>query len=866
MTAPHDLRVEHGGASLLGVGTATPRLSWRLPANGDGQTAYEIASNRGRVVAATDRSLLVAWPFAPLASRDRVTWRVRVRCGKEWSDWSAASEFEIGLLEPGDWRAAWIEPTEPTDRARFEPGRRPVYVLRHDFELDQPAPDARLYATAHGVYECFLNGRRVGDLELTPGFTSYDSRLQVQTYAVGDLLAAGTNRWEVLLSDGWFRGRHGNNQTADNFGDTVAFLAQLESGAMVITTGGNWRYGRGRHRTADLMAGQVDDLRVEPVRWSTPVIVEHGYTQLVSSPAPPVRAVEELRPAEIVRLDQQRQIVDFGQNVSGRVRLRHLGPSGTTVTLTHGEALDPLGDVTTAHLEPVGLPLGQVDTVTSRGVDADEFEPRHTVHGFQYVRVDGLPHHLHADDITAVVVHTDLPRTGWFSCSDERLNRLHHIADWSFRANACDIPTDCPHRERSGWTGDWQLFYPTAAFLYDVAGFTTKWLRDLAADQLDDGLVPNYAPEPRRRRAVAAQDITWYGLQGSAGWGDAIVIVPWLQYQLYGDDAILAELWPAAVKWVRFAARLAQQRRHASRVERNPTPLPHEEFLWDGGWHWGEWCEPEGTGGEPFWSADQGHVATAYLHLSTRLLSRIGTMLGHHSEAAELALLAERSLDAWRREYVRDDGSLAPDTQANHVRALAFGLVTPHERAAVAQRLVALVREAGNHLTTGFLATPHLLPVLVDAGHADAAFDLLLQDTPPSWLTMVERGATTIWEDWEGIDAAGNPHASLNHYSKGAVITFLHRYVAGIRPIEDEPAYRRFRIAPVPGGGITWARGAFESPYGRIESSWRIDGGHFVLDAVVPPGTTALVELPDGTVRMCGPGSLRATCSIADRS
>jgi alpha-L-rhamnosidase len=439
------------------------------------------------------------------------------------------------------------------------------------------------------------------------------------------------------------------------------------------------------------------------------------------------------------------------------------------------------------------------------------------------------------------------------------VDRLHEAAVWSLRDNACDVPTDCPHRERAGWTGDWQLFSPTAAFLYDVAGFSTKWLRDVAADQWPDGTIANISPSARsegREGPVAF-------LNGSAGWGDAVVMVPWELYRGYGDEEVLAELWPAMVGWLDRAERMARDQRHPDRAAARPEPAPHEQFLWDTGFHWGEWLEPGVDVGDfgAFVAADKGHVATAFFAHSAGLMSRIAAVLGRDDDADRYAGLSAQVRAAWQAEYLDADGRLVPDTQADHVRALAFELVPEVLRPAVAERLVELVRKADTHLGTGFLATPYLLPVLADAGYADVAYELLFQDSEPGWLVMVDRGASTVWERWDGVSADGVPHESLNHYSKGAVISFLHRYTAGIELVE--PAYRRFRVRPRPGGGLTSAEAAHESPYGRIESAWQLDGDRFDLRVVVPAGTEATVALPDGTTTTAGPGEHRLTCTVS---
>jgi len=884
---PTRLRVEHLWTAL-GIDTTRPRFSWWLPEGACRQFAYRIVADNGWDTGRVDRddSVLVEYDGPELRSGDRVAWQVKVWTDIGESDWSHSAVFELGLLSVDDWSAQWVAPVEV---AGFPAGARPAMLVRGEFELPEaPVVRARMYATAHGIYEVFVNGERIGDAELTPGYTEYRDRLQVQTYDITERLGPGRNAVGAIVSDGWFRGQVGLPRAHDQWGSELGFLTQVcatfDGGATAVAgTGPDWRSTRSEIESADLIAGEAVDLRTVVGGWSEagfddsgwdPVTVaDHGYENLVASPAPPVRAVGELAPVAVYEVAGG-QVFDFAQNINGWVRLRNLGPEGTAITLTHGEALASDGDVTTAHLDvdlpflPAPLPAGQVDRVVSAGRTGEGFEPRHTTHGFQYVRVEGHPHSLGVGDLTGVVVHTDMTRTGWFRCSDERINRLHEACVWSLRGNACDIPTDCPTRERAGWTGDWQIFAPTAAFLYDVAGFSTKWLRDLAVEQWASGLVANLAPSPPSESEAGPLA----GLNGSAGWGDAAVIVPWEIYRAYGDRRLLAEQWPSMVAWLSFVERSAAGARHPERAARRAEPLPHERYLWDSGFHWGEWLVPGADLKGPdefeaFRRADKADVATAYFAYSARLMSKIAAVIGRSEDEVRYRDVAERARAAWVAEFVLSDGRLHPDTQANHVRALAFELVPSAARSGAAARLVELIRAAHNHLGTGFLATPYLLPVLADTGYVDVAYELLFTDTMPSWLYMIDRGATTVWERWNGIEADGKPYESLNHYSKGAVISFLHRYVAGIRLLDSRgPAYRHFRIEPCPGSGITWAQAQHDSPYGRIESSWRFAGDTFELDVVVPPGTTAEIVLPDGSVetRTAGRHALTARASTAN--
>jgi alpha-L-rhamnosidase len=876
-------RIEHSPLGL-GIGCARPRLSWWLPEGSHHQAGYRVEATidgGGALVAevASSESVLRPWPFDALDSRARVTWRVQVLVDGEWSECSERCDFEVGLLHRSDWEGQFVG--LPGDGRSFGArGDRGAIHLRRRFTVEGAPVRARLRATALGIYELHLDGRRVGDLELTPGFTAYRSTLEAQTYDVTELLTPGEHEVVATLTDGWYRGSVGFTREEFSFGDRLALLAQLElhdadGGLTVVATDEGWEVtDHSPIVAADLMEGERVDLRrpFPPVDGWVPVepVPVAERVAIVVSPAPPTRAVASFAPDSVVRLDADRQVVSLPVNINGWLRIASggLGPVGTEIRLSHGEVLGDDGDVDMEQLDVLDFmtqqPLGpnQIDTVVSGGPGGPGFEPRHTTHGFQHVRVEGAPD-LSVDGVEGVLVHTDMRRTGWFRCSHPGLERLHEAAVLSFVDNACEIPTDCPQRERAGWTGDWQLFAPTAAFLYDVAGFTDRWLRDLAADQWPDGRVTNHVPDPVGPAGMANEVAAF--LTGASGWGDAATLVPWAMWEAYGDEGLLERQYPSMVAWVRFALGVAESRRHPTREAARPTPAAHENRIWDAGFHWGEWCEPDADGMAVFsGQEDQGHVATAYLARSLDVLARTARLLERDDEAATWSAEANAVRAAWRAEFVDDEGRVTPRTQANLCRALAFDLVDPADRAAVFDDLVTLVEDADFHVGTGFLTTPFLLPTLADEGREDVAFRLLLQETSPSWLAMIDAGATTIWENWEGV--ANDIHASLNHYSKGAVVSFLHRYVAGIRMVDGEAAYRRFEVRPVRGGGLTWAEAELDSPYGRIRSAWRLDTGRFDLAVDVPPGTAATVVLPDGTATEVGPGHHELSCEGATTS
>ncbi|MGH8954525.1 MAG: family 78 glycoside hydrolase catalytic domain [Microbacterium sp.] len=880
-TAPYDLRIDSGGDEFT-VSEGAPRLSFTVPMGAGAETGFELEAivdgeRQPSVSLAADTHLFVEWPWLPLSSGQRVRWRARATSGDTLSEWSEWATFECGLLD-ADWTAAWITPVEHDDPGY---GARPAHSLTRRFDVSGVV-SARLYSTALGVYEARINGERVGTAELSPGSTSYDRTLYAQAADVTRLLTDGANSLEIELSDGWYRGQVGAFRLPAGWGTTLAARAELhlelsDGSRQVIRTDGDWTSARSRVIRADLMDGQTTDFRADAGSAEAVIVGAVEGPPISWSPAPPIRVVETRDAVNGNHVADDTWVLDFGQNASGWLRLADLGPAGTRTVIDYGEYVGPDGDVSTAHLDSTkpGEPdvvFVQHDEVVSAG-GGEIFEPRHTVHGFQFARITRQGAPFDPASAQMQVVQTDLRRTASFESSDPDLNRLHEIADWSFRGNAVDVPTDCPTRERLAWTGDYQVFAPTAARLYDVLGFTRKWLQSVRDDQLDDGRVANFSPDGRRIKHKL--DDQFAMMTGSSGWGDAITFVPWEMYTAYGDARVLEENWDAMVRWVEWELGAARANRHHSRVERSAEPLPHEEYLWDGTFHWGEWTEPvakaeDGSRLDPiktnpmaWFMADKGEVGTAYLYRSTRILADAAAVLGRTGESAKYAAIAERVLDAWRSEFVTDDGRTVQDTQAAYVRALSFGLIPESLRATAAQRLVELIRDAGTHLGTGFLSTGDLLPVLADSGHADVAYELLFQRSAPSWMYMIDRGATTIWEDWEGIDDEGVAHESLNHYSKGAVIRFLHTHTLGLRQDADSAAWEAFTIAPLPGGGVSWAKGHLDTPQGRIRVEWRVEGDELVVEADIPAGSRATVVFPDGTTRVAESGAFTGSGGLA---
>ena len=832
------LRFEHLRESI-GIGTNTPRLSWIVQSTTQDwhQSAYEIEAFgvNGQLKGQThkvssDQSVLVPWPFDPLESRQSLSLRVRVWGGDgQVSAWSDSAVVEAGLLQRTDWTARFITPDWDEDTTRQQPSP----YLRYTFEVRSGVKSARLYITALGVYEPQLNGTVVGDHVLAPGWTSYHDRLRYQTFDVTGYLLEGQNAIGAILGDGWYRGRIGFGAGNRNrWGDRLALLAQLEiqyedGSREMIGTDESWRASTGPILSTGIYEGETYDARLEQPGWSVAGFddqkwsgvrtVEQDFGVLISPVGPPVRRIEWMDPVSVFQSPAGKTLVDFGQNLVGWLRLTiPEGDAGQTITLRHAEVLEN-GELCTRPLRHAEA----TDRYRMSGKGGETWEPHFTFHGFRYAEVDGWPGQLQAADLQAVVIHSDMERTGWFECSNSQINRLHDNTLWSMRGNFVDLPTDCPQRdERLGWTGDLQVFSPTASFLFDVSGFLQSWLADVAAEQKKlDGIVPPVVPNALGEGFAAA------------AWGDAAVVVPWVLYQRFGDAKILETQFESMHSWVDHISKVAGENR-----------------LWDSGFQFGDWLDPTAPPDNPAKArTDKNIVATAYFARSAQMVAWAAGILGLEDQKAHYQALADEVRNAFTREYVTPAGRLMSDAETAYALAIAFELLPSADQVqAAGKRLKDLVLEGGYHIRTGFVGTPLMCDALSTTGNLRAAYGLLMQRDCPSWLYPVTMGATTIWERWDSMlpDGSINPGemTSFNHYALGAVADWIHRFIGGLAPAE--PGYRRMEIHPRPGGGLTNARARHQTPYGLAESSWKIDGGTIEVDVLIPANTTAQVILP----------------------
>ncbi len=833
----------------LGVDDPRPRLSWQITGEGRDimQTAYELRvattkeglQNKNKLLwtpgrVESDRSVYVPYEGPLLQTGQRVWWMVRV-----WdnhghrSAWSRPAWWEVGLLHPTDWKASWISSTVLEDTTRSQPAQQ----YRKQFKVDKKVRRARVYATAHGMYELWLNGRRVGEELFTPGYTSYHKRLQYQVFDVTSLLEKGDNTLGALVGDGWYRGNFPFKGHRNTYGAHLALLIQLEieysdGTRETVVTDGSWKSSNeGPIRASDIYHGETFDARREDPAWR-----ENGYDDsrwvgvqikdypkdiLIASEGLPVKRIKEVLPVQVLKTPEGDTVVDMGQNMVGWVRLKAEGPAGRVIVLRHAEVLDKEGNFYTENLRSAQ----QTDTFILRGAGEEVFEPHFTFHGFRYVAVKGYPGDLTKDKLTGIVIHSAYEPTGIFSCSDSLVNRLQHNIRWGMKGNFLDIPTDCPQRdERLGWTGDAQVFAPTACFNGMVAPFYRKWMKDFTADQQAQGQVPYVIPDVLSKNGQ--------GASASAGWADAAVIVPWQVYVLYGDRRILENQYQSMKRWVDYQAMRAGK-----------------SYLWNNDFTFGDWLAFSTDRSDyPGATTDKDFIGQVYFARSTLLLARTAEVLGREEDAWHYRELFSKIREAFRKEYLTPNGRLSPNTQTAYVQALDLGLIPAALQDSAAARLAEDVKKFG-HLTTGFLGTFLINPVLSDNGYMDVAYMLLNRKKYPSWLYPITKGATTIWERWDGIKPDGsfqNPGMnSFNHYAYGAIGDWLYRYVAGLNPDEQHPGYKHIIIRPQPGGGLIFATASLKTHYGKASVFWeKTKEKGMTVEVEIPCNTTATVFLP----------------------
>jgi alpha-L-rhamnosidase len=727
---------------------------------------------------------------------------VKVRVDNAWAN----DERRATSDERRETRAGLVLPPPP--------------YLRKTFSAERAIRRATVYASALGLYELHINGKRVGEDYFTPGWTDYMTRVYYQTYDVTSMIKQCGNAIGAILADGWYAGYIGFGKKREHYGSEPRLFIQLEveytdGGMQTVVTDGSWKATYGPHLEADFLMGETYDARKEMVGWATYGFDDSGWSavtvadkapgQLQSHPGVPVQKIMEIKPRKITEPKKGVYVFDMGQNFAGWVRLKVKADSGTKVVLRFAEMLNPDGTIYTTNLREARC----TDTYVAAGKGEEIWEPRFTYHGFRYVELTGCPGRPTLDAITGVVVHSNTPRTGSFECSNAMVNQLYKNIVWGQRGNFIEVPTDCPQRdERLGWTGDAQIFIRTATYNMDVAAFFTKWLVDLEDAQTKEGAFPDVAPH---KVAMGS---------GVPAWGDAGVICPWTVYQVYGDKRVIEKHYESMKKWIAY-------------LQKNSENLLRPAY------GYGDWVA---IGSD----TPKDVIATAYFAYSTRFVAKMAAAIGRTEDAKKYEQLFEQIKQAFNKAYVAQDARIKGDTQTCYCMGLHFDLLPADKREPAARHLVEDLKKRDWHLSTGFVGLSYLLPALTETGNLDIAYRLLTADTFPSWGYSIKNGATTIWERWDGWtqdkgfqDPGMN---SFNHYAFGSVGRWLFGTVAGIDT--DGPGYKQIRIEPKPGGGFNYAKASYKSIYGEIVSDWKIEDGTFTLGVVIPANTRATVCVP----------------------
>ena len=813
----YDFRTEYR-ENPIGLTAKEPRFSWKIESQEKDtlQTAYEIhvTDENGKLVwnsgkKVSDQSVLISYEGEALISEMLYTVQVFV-ADNHGNTESVEGTFETGIFDNTEFKAQMITSDFPEEETACP-------VFGKTFVLDKKVKKARLYATAHGVYEMTLNGQTVGDYRMAPGWTSYHNRLQYQIYDVTEMLATD-NKIEITVGNGWYKGILGFYCQPNQYGTKVGAFAELhveyEDGSKeAISTDETWSVKTGEICYSEIYMGETIDTDAPKITEGKVVVKEFDKTVLTAQENEPVRITKKISGKELIVTPKGERLVDFGQIITGVVELHVKGEKGQKIIIRHAEVLDKDGNFYPETLRQAK----SIDTFICNG-EEQIFRPHFTFHGFRYICVEGMEEFT-ADQFVAGVTHSDMEKTGDFKCSNQKVNQLQKNITWSQRDNFLDIPTDCPQRdERLGWTGDAQVFSWTAAFNRNTALFYTKWMRDVAAESSLEKGVSHVVP-----------DIL--GQYSASAWSDVAVIVPWVVYQIYGDKGILEENWKCMHEWVDY-------------IKNNCG----ENGLWQSGFQYGDWLAlDKEESADRTGATDKYMIANAYYLYVTELVKKTAEVLGKADEAAKYGELYETTLDAFRREYYTETGRIVSETQTGAILSLYFDLAREKDRKRILNTLLTNIANHKNHLATGFVGTPYICHTLSENGEHEMAATLFMKEDYPSWLYAVNMGATTIWERWNSIKPDGtfdeSGMNSLNHYAYGSVGDWMYRKVAGLSQLE--PGYKKFQVKPMFVKGIEEWGTEFESVYGKIVAKTSCKNGKIHVHVEVPANTTAVIILPE---------------------
>ena len=852
-SAPTNLTISEGLINPIGFYDNLPTFSWKLPAGIDAQKGYAIlvASspkllntnpdlwNSGKVN--SDQTLYIKYQGKKLSSRQKVYWKVKFwdKKGND-SQWSEVAYFELGLLHNSDWKANWISvPTSELNEISVKKSVlfRPQY-LRKEVNLNSDVKKARLYITAKGVFEAYINGQKIGTDFMTPGWTPFDKNISTLTYDVTDMLQKGDNTISAVLAEGWHSGRIHLRRDA-TIEDAPYLLCQLEietaNGTQTIVTDKSWKVSiNGPIRASNIYDGEIYDANYDLGNWKLNKYDDSKWLSVIEQkPVDSVlllpkryQTVKDKETISVKNLTEPiagKPIFNFKQNNVGVPLIKVPMKKGDTLTVRFAEMLNTDGTMYTGNYR--GAKSTDYYIATKDGVI--EWRPTFTFHGYQYIELSGYDSKAkpQKDWVTAIVQYSDFNSNGAFTSSHEKLNQLQNNISWGLKGNFFDVPTDCPQRdERLGWTGDAQVIAPTSMYNADMYAFWAGYLQSMRAEQMENGGIPHVIPNN-------------LGKESSAGWGDACTVIPWEIYFRTGDKRILEDNYEMMNKWLGY---------YASKSKGNIVSMMA----------FGDWLQPYTVPKDNPKMTRRGDtpgdfVSTAYYAKSVELTMKSAEVLGKKDDVEKLKKLHEEICLAFEKKYFDADGhtKTANETQTQYLLALDFGLLSKDKAQKASQHLVRVIGECDNHLRTGFLGTPILPFVLDKIGQVDLMYSILFKESYPSWFYSINQGATTMWERWDSYTLKDGFHKdgmnSFNHYAYGAIGRWMYERIAGIKPLEA--GYKKIEIAPIPGGPLTSASASYDSPYGKVSSSWKIEDGTLNLQVIIPSNTIAKVIIPGNT-------------------